>query len=1199
MRLAGVLFLILIHNLGIAQIINPDFEVKMGWQKSGAHQSYTPDGETKARSGSKVAFFGGWKDGQHMSQILKNKFEPSTEYKLSAWFAPRKDGQTRYGGSWLRVIANKPGSGRYVIAMDIALDNPESWIQKSITFKTPSDLSKVPEIHGLNGEPTGRFVDINGATLEILIGKKLNHGDAYDQTYVDDVELTINGKKVVSPKIEIPKDTIAGAPGKRDMTVVYPSLDQLEVTKTSVETLNVIFDTPGKNSYDSMPLGNGETAANVWTEPDGQIAFTISRTDAWSGIGRLLKLGRLRMQVTPNPFKVSQDFTQTLDLETASISVKGSNGFEAKLWIDANTDVIRCSVQSDIPVDVKIWNDPWRNFTRTLEGGDRNSAYSMIGGPPEFFEVEPDVVAELYGDRIGWYHHNTKTCFPVTLELQSLTHVKDKIADPYIHRTFGVLVEGEGLQKIDPKVLKTRQPVKSLNFNAYTLTEQPIQPGKWIEKILAYAKKDSASASAQSLQEHEKWWREFWQRSWIYANGPKPEHYPFKAIVTPPRSQRVRIAADFNGKNNFVGKIARFSMIYDVLDATQIKSLVNAKSNKFPDLPGVDRLISSWDFSQLDNQTVPNSINPKINPLKLNGKAELVDSDFGKVVEVDGGAVFEVQPGLGDMRFGMTFEAWIEPGKMGKNGGRIFDYASPGSREGFLLDTYPGGDALRGIVYDAWVEKKSVLKTGEWAHVAMVFDQIHGQVIIYLNGEEIVRHDNMDEHKKIAAPGLFHMTQGYALQRFISACAGRGNFPIKFNGTLFTMAGVPVKWLGSPQNFDYDFRMWGPDYWFQNTRLPYYPMLSAGDYDLMEPLWNMYLNTMPMSRERTKKYFNHDGVHWPETITFFGTFNNQNYGWKRPADLPIGSSVNKHIRHYYSGILELLMMMFDRYVQTEDDTFAREKVLPLAAEVIMFYDKHYERDGNGKIRFFPSQSLETYQVIYGIVNPTPPIAGLRAIIPRMLNELPKGAATQTQIESWKRVLSELPEIPIDKERNIVKVAENFDRHKGGRGNGETPGLYALAPYRNFGLGKPGFDTIENTFDTLYGWYSEGWNQDAVSAAMLGKIEIASKLTYWSLCQKNAESRFPGFFGPNYDWVPDQDHAGTAMHAVQKLLLLSDGKDIHLFPAWPKEWDVSFKLHANYNTIIECVYKDQKIVKLDVTPESRKKDVINYLFDSSK
>ena len=54
---------------------------------------------------------------------------------------------------------------------------------------------------------------------------------------------------------------------------------------------------------------------------------------------------------------------------------------------------------------------------------------------------------------------------------------------------------------------------------------------------------------------------------------------------------------------------------------------------------------------------------------------------------------------------------------------------------------------------------------------------------------------------------------------------------------------------------------------------------------------------------------------------------------------------------------------------------------------------------------------------------------------------------------------------------------------------------------------------------------------------------------------------------------------------------TNGDRILLFPAWPKEWNVHFKLHAPGQTVVEAELKEGKVVKLQVTPEERKKDVV--------
>jgi hypothetical protein len=82
------------------------------------------------------------------------------------------------------------------------------------------------------------------------------------------------------------------------------------------------------------------------------------------------------------------------------------------------------------------------------------------------------------------------------------------------------------------------------------------------------------------------------------------------------------------------------------------------------------------------------------------------------------------------------------------------------------------------------------------------------------------------------------------------------------------------------------------------------------------------------------------------------------------------------------------------------------------------------------------------------------------------------------------------------------------------------------------------------------------------------------------------------WGPNYDWTPDQDHGTVAMTALQRMLLQYEGESIYLLPAWPKKWNVEFKLHAPDKTVVEGVYRNGRLQTLNCTPDSRKKDIAN-------
>jgi hypothetical protein len=70
-----------------------------------------------------------------------------------------------------------------------------------------------------------------------------------------------------------------------------------------------------------------------------------------------------------------------------------------------------------------------------------------------------------------------------------------------------------------------------------------------------------------------------------------------------------------------------------------------------------------------------------------------------------------------------------------------------------------------------------------------------------------------------------------------------------------------------------------------------------------------------------------------------------------------------------------------------------------------------------------------------------------------------------------------------------------------------------------------------------------------------------------------------------------DNGGAGMTILQRMLLQTRGNRLLLFPAWPKEWNVDFKLHAPGNTTVEGTFRDGKVQSLSVTPKARTKDLV--------
>ncbi len=429
--------------------------------------------------------------------------------------------------------------------------------------------------------------------------------------------------------------------------------------------------------------------------------------------------------------------------------------------------------------------------------------------------------------------------------------------------------------------------------------------------------------------------------------------------------------------------------------------------------------------------------------------------------------------------------------------------------------------------------------------------------------------------------GAFTVAKAYALQRFIDASAGRGRYPIKFNGSLFTVP-HPDK-PGGP-----DYRRWGPGYWWQNTRLPYLSMCAAGDYEFMKPFFNMYAGDIfELNKFRTKKYFNFDGAYFPECLYFWGSVFTETYGWtpfeKRQDPLQVSGY---HKWEWVAGP-ELVFMMLDYYDYTGDTSFLLGKTLPVANEVIRFFDNYYKTDASGKLVMHPSQSAETW---WDCTDPMPEIAGLQGITKRLLN-LPASVVTESDRHYWEIFRKKIPDLPLRDTpdgKALAPAASFAEKH-----NVENPELYAVFPFRLIALGNPHLEWGINALKHRWDKGDFGWRQDDIFMAYLGLTEQARKYIVSRARQHDKKMRFPAFWGPNYDWTPDQDHGGILMKAFQSMILQPDpySSKMYLLPAWPTNWEGEFKLHAPYNTVIEAKIRNGEIRDLKVTPKVREKDII--------
>ncbi|OKK24492.1 hypothetical protein AMK09_06785 [Streptomyces sp. CB02488] len=419
------------------------------------------------------------------------------------------------------------------------------------------------------------------------------------------------------------------------------------------------------------------------------------------------------------------------------------------------------------------------------------------------------------------------------------------------------------------------------------------------------------------------------------------------------------------------------------------------------------------------------------------------------------------------------------------------------------------------------------------------------------------------------------VTKGWLHTRYVQAVAGRTPaMPIRFNGSLFTP--------GHPD--DPDFRMWNSYHGF-NQRFAYWNMLGSGDFDLMQPYFDQYANSLPLARARVKAFWGQptvaepsavelpatQGAMWPEVMGLWGQAVGGEYGWNRTGHGDSWFS-GSWTRWLYAGNVEIVTMMLDYYSHTGDTAFARDKLLPVAREVVKFYDTHWHHK-DGKIEMYPMYSGEGDRNLH---NPAADTAGLHRILGE-LQTLPTSLVTSADLAYWAEVEGRLPALAVGTNAQDNDTAWGTgDRLKTAHDvflgtDTNNQNLYPVFPMRLFGAGLPHLDLAVASYQERRGKYpangTQDWRHDAIHAAYLGLTAEAKFQTVGAF--RAGSWRYSGFGPGSADGEPGQEAHAIAKTALQSMLLHPGADDdAILYNAWPSEWDVRFKLHTTGGRTVE-------------------------------
>ena len=208
---------------------------------------------------------------------------------------------------------------------------------------------------------------------------------------------------------------------------------------------NVVWNTPSRNSSESMPCGGGDIGMNIWVE-EGDLLFYVSRSGTFDENNCQLKQGRFRIRLSPNPLKDAKDFRQELKLKDGYVEVS-AGGTRIQLWADIFHPVVHVEITNAQPLQTKVSYENWRYKERMIRKGEGQQC-SYKWAPPKGTVTNADFVSlsskkELPGmteerNLLLFYHRNPEqTVFDIAVAQQGMENVESQMMNPLKDLTFG------------------------------------------------------------------------------------------------------------------------------------------------------------------------------------------------------------------------------------------------------------------------------------------------------------------------------------------------------------------------------------------------------------------------------------------------------------------------------------------------------------------------------------------------------------------------------------------------------------------------------------------------------------------------------------------------------------------------------------------------------------------------------------------
>lgn len=457
---------------------------------------------------------------------------------------------------------------------------------------------------------------------------------------------------------------------------------------------------------------------------------------------------------------------------------------------------------------------------------------------------------------------------------------------------------------------------------------------------------------------------------------------------------------------------------------------------------------------------------------------------------------------------------------------------------------------------------------------------------------------------------------------YLAAIANRGKFPGKYNG---------CNWIAQG-----DRRDWGSWYWNWNQDSLFQPLNQANHLELMDPLFTMRercydqykmaakqlwgissddalfigetcgvlgAETLPEDiAAEVQAYLNGKGVR-TEKLSAFG--DNRNC-YLVPWNWRLSGGNASYVTHTLVATQETAEYYWQRYRYTKDEAWLKEHAYPFikgAAELYRNYPGFAkEQDG-----YYHFNCTNLHEHIWGGRDVLDDLALARGTFGAAIKASEILQMDDELREAWQECLEHLAPYPLVGEEDSIHSAVGDITGKKiwaqGRkpcafirelSNTESPKFKALEKYdvlnlESFDRGRDNgeFEIALNTFYASTGYQNQyinsledknGSSRFLEDAAKLGRTKEMEKLfaTQYQMFQDT-----PNRLHDQGDYYSAEGYGAWAA-AIQQSLMQSlapavgEEEVIRVFPAWPRKWDVKFKLLAKGGFEVSSAMEKEKI-----------------------